>query len=113
MFPINKQDRISPPSSVGIAGLFTDNGSLGLAVGGKLYFKEDRYRLNSALGTAHINAGIYGVGILAGNRGTFVPLKIDGNGLISEFLYGFRKGVFVVGQIREVFRALLQPGSKH
>src|SRR4051794_13996085 len=33
LFPINKKDEISPPSTVGIGGLFTNNGSRALAVG--------------------------------------------------------------------------------
>jgi hypothetical protein len=31
IFPFNKHDKVSPPSTIGVAGLFTDNGSRGFA----------------------------------------------------------------------------------
>jgi len=44
--PLNKDDKVSPPSLAGVAGLFTGNGSRGLAIGAKLYMKEDKYRIS-------------------------------------------------------------------
>src|SRR5690349_1195480 len=45
VFPINKKDEVSPPSTVGLGGVFTNNGSKALAVGGRLYLKQDKYRI--------------------------------------------------------------------
>ena len=108
VFPLNKEDRISPPSVVGIGGLFTSNGSRALALGGKLYLKEDKYRITSALGGATINADIYGIGKLAGDRGVFVPITAEGGGFLGEFLYGLRKGVYIGarGQYRNLTLSL-------
>jgi outer membrane protein assembly factor BamA len=87
MFPFNKKDKISPSSVIGVGGLFTNNGSRAIAVGGRLYFKEDKYRFTVAAGDAKINADIYGVGKLAGDRGLFLPLTATGSGLILEPLF--------------------------
>jgi len=95
VFPLDKQDKTSPPSAVGVGGLFTDNGSVGVAVGGRLYFKEDRYRLTAATGGAKINADVYGIGQEAGDRGIFLPLTGKGSGVMGEFLFRLRKGIYV------------------
>jgi len=104
VFPISKADKASPPSIVGIGGVFTNNGSKAIAAGGRLYFKEDRYRTATGFGTANVNWDIYGIGKLAGDRDVFVPLNIDGGGFIGELLYGLKKGVYigVRGQYRNL-----------
>src|SRR5205085_254902 len=48
VFPLNKKDEISPPSTVGIGGVFTNNGSRAVAIGARLYLKEDKYRFTTA-----------------------------------------------------------------
>jgi hypothetical protein len=95
LFPFNKKDEISPASAVGVAGLFTNNGSRGLAVGGKLYMKEDKYRVAVGLGDASINFDLYGIGSAAGREGVFVPLNVNGRGGIGEFLYRLRKAIYI------------------
>jgi hypothetical protein len=94
LFPFSRQDKISPNSVVGVGGLFTNNGSRGVAVGGRLYLKEDRYRFTAAGGRAKINADIYGVGKLAGDRGLFLPLTFNGSAFIFEpLLFRIRKSL--------------------
>src|SRR4051812_12682279 len=95
VFPMNKKDEISPPSTVGIGGVFTNNGSRAVAIGGRLYLKEDKYRFATAFGNADVNLDIYGIGKSAGDNGTFVPLKTAGKGFIGEALFALRKGVYV------------------
>jgi len=53
---------------------------------------------------------IYGVGLAAGNRGVFVPLKTDGGGFFGEFLYRLKKGIYVGtrGQYRNLTLSLNQ-----
>ena len=92
--PLNKQDKMSPPSLVGVGGLFTNNGSRGLAVGGKLYLKEDKYRVALAGGHASINADFYGVGRAAGENQTFLPLNTKGTAFFTESLIQFRKHLY-------------------
>jgi hypothetical protein len=98
VFHPNKKDEISPPSVIGAGGLFTNNGSRGIALGGRLYLKEDKYRLTTAFGAVSINADIYGVGREAGKRGVFVPLNTEGGGFIGESLFRLTKGVYLGGR---------------
>ena len=98
--PFDKQDKISPPSLVGIGGLFTDNGSRGIALGARLYLKEDKYRVSLAGGHASINAEVYGVGKLAGDRGVFLPVNTKGTAFFTESLFRFRKGFYLGGRFQ-------------
>ena len=95
VFPIDKKDELSPPSTVGVGGVFTNNGSKAIAVGGRIYLKNDKYRFATAFGTASVNVDIYGVGKRAGDNGTYVPLNTDGKGFIGEALYGLKKGIYL------------------
>jgi len=95
LFPFNKKDEVSPASAVGVGGIFTNNGSKGLALGSKLYLKEDKYRVTAGLARASINFDVYGIGTNAGNQGFFIPLNVKGAAGIGEFLYRFRKGVYL------------------
>ena len=110
VFPMNKNDEVSPPSTVGIGGVFTNNGSRAVVVGGRLYIKEDKYRFAAAFGTADVNLDIYGIGKAAGDNGTYVPLKTKGKGFIGEALYAVKKGVYIGlrGQYRNL-RLSLNP----
>jgi hypothetical protein len=63
IFPFSMRDKISPPSVVGAAGLITNNGSRGFAVGAQLYMKEDRYRISGGYVHGNIDYNIYGTGI--------------------------------------------------
>jgi outer membrane protein assembly factor BamA len=72
---------------VGIAAFGADNHSRGVAVGGRLYLKEDKYRLTAALGDAEIYFDYYGAGAASGTGSTPYPLKITGRGGTGEFLW--------------------------
>jgi len=108
VFAFDKKDEISPPSTVGLAGVFTNNGSRAIALGGRIYLKEDKYRFAAALASADINLDIYGIGKAAGDNGTFVPLKTSGKGIIGEALVRLRKGLYVGmrGQFRNLSLSL-------
>jgi Omp85 superfamily domain len=110
VFHFDKSDEISPPSTVGIGGVFTNNGTRAFAIGGRLYLKQDKYRVTAALGTASVNFDIYGVGRAAGDRGTFVPLNTDGKAFIMEPLFRLKKGVYLGlrGQYRDLRLSLDQ-----
>jgi hypothetical protein len=96
LFPLDKKDKVTSKSVVGIGGLFTNNGSHAVAVGGRLYFKDDKYRLTAAGGNAKINVDIYGVGKGAGDRGLYLPLTFQGSALITEPLFlRMRKGFYL------------------
>jgi len=95
VFPFKSQDNVSPPSLAGVGGLFTNNGSRGLAAGSRLYLKEDRFRLTIAGGHASINADLYGVGKFDGDRGLFIPLNTKGTAFFVESLFQLRKGFYL------------------
>jgi outer membrane protein assembly factor BamA len=83
IFPLSAKDKISPPSVVGAAGFVTNNGSRGFAVAGRLYMKEDKYRLTSGFARGNVNYNIYGDGRAAGLK---LPLEQTGQAFHAEFL---------------------------
>ena len=93
--PLNKKDKVSPVSMMGVGGLFTSNGSRGIATGARLYLKEDKYRISLAGGHASINADLYGVGKLAGDKGVFLPINTKGTAFFVESLFQVRKAMYL------------------
>src|SRR5271155_1899868 len=83
IFPFSTKDKISPPSTIGAAGLVTDNGSRGFAVGGQLFLKEDTYVITSGYVHGNIDYNIYGTGVFANEK---LPLEQTGEGFFAEFL---------------------------
>jgi len=83
IFPISTKDKVSPPSTIGAAGLFTNNGSRGFGVGGQLFFKENTYEVTSGFVHGNVNYDIYGNGIAAGLK---LPLNQTGEAFLGEFL---------------------------
>ena len=79
---------------VGAAGLITDNGTLGFAVGGQFYFKENTYKLTTAFFQGNLNYNLYGIGVRAGSEGVKLPLKQDGAVFFGEFLRRIKWGFF-------------------
>jgi hypothetical protein len=98
LFAFDKKDEVSPASTIGIGGIFTNNGSLGIAVGSRLYLKQDRYRIAGAIASASINFDVYGIGQAAGHQGIFVPLNVKGGVGVGEFLYRIGKGIYMGGR---------------
>jgi hypothetical protein len=95
LFPFSKKDEVSPASAVGVAGIFTNNGSKGIAAGSKLYLNEDRFRVAMGIASASVNFDVYGIGENAGSRNVFIPLNVSGRAGMGEFLYRLRKGIYV------------------
>jgi Omp85 superfamily domain len=83
IFPMSTRDKISPPSVIGAAGLVTNNGSRGFAVGGQLFLKENTYEITAGFAHGNVNYDIYGTGIAANLR---LPLKQTGEAFFGEFL---------------------------
>jgi hypothetical protein len=83
VFPISAKDKISPPSVIGAAGLITNNGSRGFAVGGQLYFKENTYMVTAGFGRGNVDYDIYGTQAAAGLK---LPLEQTGQAFLGEFL---------------------------
>lgn len=98
IFPLQKDDHVSPPSVVGTAGIVTNNGTRGFGAFADLYMKEKTYRITAAYVRGNLNYDLYGVGLAAGNAGNKLPLEQSGQVFRSEalrrvawdFFLGFR-----------------------
>ncbi len=86
IFPFSKNDKISPPSTIGAAGLITNNGSSGFALGGQLFMKENKYEISSLYLHGNIDYNLYGVGTAAGNSTLKIPLDQAGHLYFAEAL---------------------------
>jgi hypothetical protein len=60
IFPFSSKDKVSPPSTVGVAGLITNNGSRGFVIGGQLFLKENTYEITAGFVHGNVNYNIYG-----------------------------------------------------
>ena len=95
VFNFSENDKKSPPSTVGFVGGFTNNGSRFGAVGGRLYFSENKYQATFAIAKMHIFVDFYGIGRIPGRDPIFVNLRTDGHAYFGEFLRNFGKDIFV------------------
>lgn len=86
IFPLRKDDHVSPPSVVGMAGIVTDNGSRGFGAYADLYMKEETYRISAGYVRGNLNYDLYGVGLAAGKSGHKLPLEQSGQVFRSEAL---------------------------
>ena len=84
IFPLRKDDQVSPPSVIGMAGIVTNNGSRGFGAYADLYMKENTYRIAAAYVRGNLNYDLYGVGLVAGNAGHKLPLEQTGEVFRSE-----------------------------
>jgi len=84
IFPFSKNDKISPPSTIGGAGLITNNGTRAFALGGQLFLKEDTYEITAGYGRGNLNYNLYGIGLKAGNAGVKLPLEQTGHIVFAE-----------------------------
>ena len=84
IFPLDRSDKISPPSLIGAAGLVTDNGTRGFVAAGELYFKQNAYRTTAAFARGNLNYSLYGLG--SGASQLKLPLNQTGQVLFAEFL---------------------------
>jgi outer membrane protein assembly factor BamA len=87
VFPLNKNDKLSPPSTIGAMGFGTNNGSRGGAVLGMFNFREDRYRIAAIGGSGSVNYDLFGIGTGAGAAGISVPINQKGSLFLGQFLY--------------------------
>jgi hypothetical protein len=83
IFPFSTKDKVSPPSTIGVAGLVTNNGSRGFAVGGQLFLKENTYEITSGFARGNVDYNIYGNGIASGLK---LPLQQTGQAFLGEVL---------------------------
>lgn len=86
IYPMNKGDKVSPPSFTGGGGMYTSSGSWGFAAAQKAYLSQDRYRLMGGIGAANVHYDFFGVGSEAGKKGKSIPITQEVVGVMAEGL---------------------------
>jgi hypothetical protein len=95
VFQLNQKDEISPPSSLGAVGAFTNNGTRALGLGGRLYFKENKYQTTFAVMKGRANLDFFGIGRIPGRPPIAVPLSMEGSILFFEGMRNIGKNIFI------------------
>ncbi|HZF14594.1 MAG TPA: BamA/TamA family outer membrane protein [Steroidobacteraceae bacterium] len=83
IFKLDPADTVSPPSVVGAVAMWMDGGSVGGGLGGKLYIKEDRYRVTAGLLYADLRYDLGGTFAATGNDFK-VPISQVANGGLAS-----------------------------
>ena len=86
IFPFNKNDKVTPPSVVGAAGLITNGGSRALALAGNFFVKGGAYEITGLVLTGHLDYNFYGTGNEAGNAGRKLAIQQGGRVFFGEAL---------------------------
>ena len=98
IFPFEENSKRREPSVVGAAGLITDNGTRGWAVGSDIYLKEARYEIEAVYARGNIDYNLYGSGFANGNAGLKLPLEQAGDLFFLEFLRRLVWDIYVGGR---------------
>ena len=113
VFQFDKEDTVSPPSWVGAAGIYTNNGTRGLALGGRLYLQENKYQTTMAFIKGRANLDFYGIGRIPGRTPIAVPLSMGGTIFFGELMRNVKGNVFVGPryQFRRLTATIDGPGT--
>jgi Omp85 superfamily domain len=95
VFKLNERDQVSPPSWLGGAGAFTNNGSRGLALGGRLYLQENKYQTTFAFIKGRANLDFFGIGRIPGRSPVSVPLQMEGSIYFGELMRNVGRNIFI------------------
>src|SRR5215216_6288056 len=95
VFKLNEQDKTSPPSWLGGGGVFTNNGTRGLVLGARLYFKENKYQTTMAVAKGSANLDFFGIGRIPGRAPISVPLSMDGTIFFGEIMRKTARDIFI------------------
>ena len=92
LFPISREDEVSPPTTIGVGGLYTDNKSWAFGAAARLYLSEDRWRILSgaARGEFHYNLSLPPPG-----SARAVPIRQTVTGLTAELLRRVTASLFL------------------
>lgn len=97
VFPIDENDPDSPPSTIGLGGMYSSNGSKALGGGARTYFDEDRYRIAGGLAAYDVGYDFFGTGNEAGDRGFSIPVRQRGGAFQIEYLQLWRDDIYLGG----------------
>src|SRR5215213_3682586 len=95
VFKLNENDKTSPPSWLGGAGAFTNNGTGALILGARLYFQENKYQTTMAVGKGRANLDFFGIGRIPGRAPISVPLSMDGSIFFGEIMRKTARNIFI------------------
>ena len=95
VFQFDKEDTVSPPSWAGLAGVYTNNGTRGLAMATKLYLKENKYQTTFAALTGRANLDFFGIGRIPGRDAVSIPLSMGGKIFFGELMRNVGRNVFI------------------
>lgn len=95
VFKLNMNDKLSPPSTIGLAGAFTSSGSRGGGIGGRLYFAENKYQTTFLFAKGRVFLDFYGIGRIPGRDPIAVPLRGSATIFFGEFMRNVGKSIFV------------------
>jgi len=95
VFKIDLNDKKSFPSTIGLAGAYLNSGTAGLALGGRLYFDQNRYQTAFAIAKGKANYDFYGIGRIPGTAGIKVAMRQSGSAFLGEFMRNVGKNIFV------------------
>ena len=95
VFKLNESDQKSPPSWLGGSGIFTNNGSRGLALGGRLYLQENKYQTTFAVVKGRANLDFFGIGRIPGRSPISVPLRMEGSIFFGEVMRNVGRNIFI------------------
>lgn len=94
LYPMDKEDEISPPSSTTIFGFYAKNKTNALGAAQKFHLKEDKYRFTLALARASINFQFYAENIggefIDFNTGSKFGLLKGELEVLSDFYLGLK-----------------------
>jgi hypothetical protein len=84
MYDVDPADKVSPGSTSGAFGMFTENGSWAAGLMQKLYLSQDTWRISGGGGYANVNQRFYGIGGDA--TGDFVDMTMEAVFAVAEAL---------------------------
>lgn len=86
----------------GIAALYTDTESWGVALFQKAHLREDQIRVTAGVGYADLNLEFYGIGGDAGERDISIDLNQKGTGVVLQGLYQVRPNLYIGARYRYI-----------
>jgi hypothetical protein len=92
IFPLSREDKVSPPTVAGVGGFYTSNHSYAAAVAMRPYFAEDRWRLLGFAGFGSLNYNFFGIG---GVSNVSIPIDQKFSGFDFEALRRVSKGFYL------------------
>lgn len=95
VFPFKMSDRRSPPSTIGMAVPFTNNGTRAMIALAQLNFSENKYRTTFVFGKGRANLDFFGIGRIPGRDAVSVFIKGSGTFFLGEGLRNIGKNIFV------------------